>query len=38
MRKFLITVLSVATLALTGCGYNTFQRTDEQIQASWAEV
>jgi LemA protein len=38
MRKFLITLLSVATLALAGCGYNTFQSTDEQIKASWAEV
>jgi LemA protein len=26
------------TLLLTGCGYNTFQTTDEQIKASWAEV
>ncbi len=25
-------------LLLTGCGYNTFQSTDEQIKASWAEV
>jgi LemA protein len=24
--------------ALTGCGYNTLQTTDEQITASWAEV
>src|SRR5476649_373718 len=23
---------------LGGCGYNTFQTTDEQIKASWAEV
>jgi LemA protein len=23
---------------LTGCGYNTFQTTDEQIKASWSEV
>jgi len=23
---------------LSGCGYNTFQSTDEQIKASWAEV
>jgi LemA protein len=23
---------------LSGCGYNTFQTTDEQIKASWAEV
>ncbi len=26
------------TLLLGGCGYNTFQTTDEQIKASWAEV
>jgi len=25
-------------LLLSGCGYNTFQSTDEQIKASWAEV
>ena len=23
---------------LSGCGYNNFQTTDEQIKASWAEV
>lgn len=38
MRKLLITLLSFATLALTGCGYNTFQSTDEQVKASWSEV
>ena len=26
------------TLLLSGCGYNTFQTTDEQIKASWSEV
>jgi LemA protein len=26
------------TVLLSGCGYNTFQSTDEQIKASWAEV
>ena len=26
------------TLLLSGCGYNTFQATDEQIKSSWAEV
>ncbi len=26
------------TLLLSGCGYNTFQTTDEQIKAAWAEV
>ena len=38
MRKIL-TILTVASaLSLTGCGYNTFQTTDEQIKASWSEV
>ena len=27
-----------AALLLSGCGYNTFQRLDEQVRASWAEV
>jgi len=35
MRTLWIVLL--ATL-LAGCGYNTFQTTDEQIKASWAEV
>ena len=30
-------IILLATL-LGGCGYNTFQTTDEQIKASWAEV
>ena len=35
----LLAVLAVtATLALSGCGYNTLQSTDEQIKASWSEV
>jgi LemA protein len=38
MRQVLIVVLSVVALALSGCGYNTFQSTDEQVKASWAEV
>lgn len=38
MRKLLTAFLLTATLALTGCGYNTFQSQDEQINASWAEV
>ena len=28
----------VAVAALTGCGYNDFQRLDESVKASWAEV
>ncbi len=30
-------IVLFATL-LSGCGYNTFQTSDEQIKASWAEV
>jgi len=32
-----IAVLS-ASLALTGCGYNDFQRLDEQVKSGWSEV
>jgi LemA protein len=38
MRHFLVALLAALTLALSGCGYNTFQSTDEQIKASWSEV
>lgn len=38
MRKLLLASLAAFTFALTGCGYNTFQATDEQIKASWSEV
>lgn len=38
MRHFLVSLLAALTLALSGCGYNTFQSTDEQIKASWSEV
>jgi len=38
MRKLLIVIMSVAILGLSGCGYNTFQATDEQVKANWAEV
>ena len=38
MRHFLAALLAALTLALSGCGYNTFQSTDEQIKASWSEV
>jgi len=35
MRALCMVMLAVL---LGGCGYNTFQTTDEQIKASWAEV
>ena len=36
MGNFLFTL--IIAFGLSGCGYNTFQTTDEQIKASWAEV
>ena len=38
MRKFLLALVATLVLGLSGCGYNTFQSTDEQIKASWSEV
>src|SRR5216110_1021932 len=38
MRKLLGLVAVLATLLLTGCGYNDLQRQDEQIKSSWSEV
>ena len=31
-------VLLLAVTMLSGCGYNTLQTTDEQVNATWAEV
>ena len=38
MNKRWIYLLAVLTLGLSGCGYNTFQTTDEQVKAGWSEV
>ena len=38
MRKLLMVLTAALALGLSGCGYNTFQTTDEQIKASWSEV
>lgn len=38
MRKLLWVFPLLATLLLSGCGYNEFQAKDEQVKASWAEV
>src|SRR5665647_2447279 len=38
MRKLLTALLVLLALSLNGCGYNTFQTTDEQVKASWSEV
>ncbi len=37
-RSMLSIVVTWFALLLTGCGYNTFQTTDEQVKADWAEV
>jgi LemA protein len=36
MKRLLATLATV--LALTGCGYNDFQRLDEQTKSAWSEV
>ena len=36
MKRLLATLATV--LALTGCGYNEFQRLDEQTKSAWSEV
>ena len=37
-RHFLLIAAAGALLGLGGCGYNDFQRLDEQSKAAWAEV
>jgi len=36
IKNWCLTVLAV--LSLSGCGYNDFQRLDEQTKAAWSEV
>lgn len=36
MKRWLLMI--VAVLSLTGCGYNDFQRLDEQSKSAWSEV
>ncbi len=36
MRRWLLAFL--AALSLTGCGYNDFQRLDEESKAAWSQV
>ena len=38
MRKLITAFLLLLALQLSGCGYNTLQATDEQINAAWSEV
>ncbi len=38
MRKVWAALATAAMLALSGCGYNTFQSQDEQVKSAWSEV
>jgi LemA protein len=37
-RFWLATIVLFATLGLSACGYNDFQRLDEQVKGAWSEV
>jgi LemA protein len=36
--RVIVPIVLLASLLLSGCGYNTLQSEDEQIKASWSEV
>ncbi|CAM5792201.1 LemA family protein [Castellaniella caeni] len=38
MRILKAIFAAILALSLAGCGYNTFQSSDEQVKASWSEV
>ena len=38
MRRHLTVFMLASMLALSGCGYNKLQSTDEQINSAWSEV
>ena len=38
MHRLLTLVALIATLSLSGCGYNTLQQQDEAIKAAWSNV
>jgi LemA protein len=38
MRKLWAAFLILAAAALSGCGYNDIQRSDEQVKSAWSEV
>lgn len=38
LKKTLLAMTLVSTLAFSGCGYNTLQAKDEAVIASWSEV
>ena len=38
IRTFVVFLAALVALTLTGCGYNDFQKLDEQSKSAWAEV
>ena len=38
MRTILVLIAVVATVGLSGCGYNDIQRSDEATKSAWSEV
>jgi len=38
MRRVWVVLISLATFALSGCGYNNLQTQDENVKAAWSEV
>ena len=38
LRLYQYPLIVLTIFALSGCGYNTFQSSDEEIKAAWAEV
>lgn len=38
IKLMLLGLVSATSLMLTGCGYNDFQRLDEQTKSAWSEV
>ena len=38
LRFFSLLIAGLVSLLMTGCGYNDFQRLDEQTKSAWSEV
>jgi LemA protein len=38
MKKFLLPMLLASLFLMSGCGYNTLQRQDEEIKQNWSEI
>ncbi len=38
IRRFWLVLMLLAASGLTACGYNDFQRLDEEVKAAWSEV